>query len=363
MLADGTLAVASANPADALPGQPVSAPDLLWALRGGGAGTAVVYEWTVAVYPAPSTVTQCAQEYAVPTLSAYQAFTTQLFATWNPGATLSGSLYPYIRYYLFKSRADGRRLARIVVTGWDTDVQTVDSTITAGMAPLTSESSRCRTFPSWLEYVRFFALEDYYGAEKAQAATPANFTLRYQLSVDFLGWPNGQPVPLTPFGKFEAANPPPSQGGPSPFKAQGIFSYGPWSSTATAAVYNLLDLNVFSAGYVLGGALAGPAGPAATDGVSSAAHSAWGRATSLLLTGMPVSNVVANVAAVAAGQVLDADPAPVGVGKRFYNFLNCYAPASDSTLFDLYYGATAPRLVGIKALARAVGRMTTWCGW
>jgi hypothetical protein len=83
VLADGTLAVASADPADALPGQPVSAPDLLWALRGGGAGTAVVYEWTVAIYPAPSTVTECEQFLTVPTLADYQVFTAQLFETWN----------------------------------------------------------------------------------------------------------------------------------------------------------------------------------------------------------------------------------------------------------------------------------------
>ena len=308
-------------------------------------------------------MTECDQEYSVPTLSDYQAFTNQLFATWNPAATLSGSLYPHIRYYLFKNKDDGRRLARFVLTGWDVDAQVVNATIIAGMAPLASEAGRCRIFPSWLEYIRFFAIEEYYGAAKAQAVTPANFTIRYQLSVDYLGWPGGQPVPLTPYGKFEAANPPPSQGGPSPFKAQGIFSYGPWSSAASAAIYNLLDVNVFSAGYVLGGALAGPAGAAATDGVGSAAHSAWQGATSMLLTDVPASNVVANAATIAAGQVLDADPAPADVGKRFYNFLNCYAPASDSTLFNLYYGDTATRLVWIKQAAGAMGKMTTWCGW
>lgn len=178
VMADGTLAVASANPADALPGQSVPAPDLLWALRGGGAGTAVVYEWTVAVYPAPETVTECDQEYAVPTLSDYQAFTNQLFATWDPAATLSGALYPHIRYYLFKHKVDGRRLAKFALTGWDVDAQSVNVTINAGMTPLISEAGRCRTFSSWLEYVRFFSIEGYYGAVRAQAVTPVNFTNR-----------------------------------------------------------------------------------------------------------------------------------------------------------------------------------------
>jgi hypothetical protein len=167
-------------------------------------------------------------------------------------------------------------------------------------------------------------------------------------------------VPLTPYGKFDAANPTPEEKGPTPFRAQGIFSFGPWSNAASAAVYNLLDLGVVSAGYILGGALAGPAGPAATDGVGSAAESAWHLATSMTLTDVSASYPAGIAAADAAGQVLDAESAPAGVGKRFYNFLNCYG-LSSSALFDLYYGNTAARLVAIKAMARAIGRITTWC--
>jgi hypothetical protein len=356
VLADGTLAVASANPADTLPGQPVSAPDLLWALRGGGAGTAVVYEWTVTVYPAPSTVVDCFQEFAVPTLNDYQAFTAQLFSTWDPATTLSGSAYPNMRFNLLKNKSDNHRVAQVWLTGWDVDEETVQTTTTAGMAPLTSSGGGCRTFSSWYEYIVYVAIEGYYGKDAVPTVTPANFTLRYQLSVDFLGWPNGRPVPLTPYGKFDAVNPP----GPSAFRAQGIFTYGPWSSSSSTALYNLLDVGVLSGGHVMGGALTNPVGPAALDGVSSTADAAWRGATAMHVIDVSAFNVAGIAAANAAALVLDADPAPVGAGKRFYNFLNCYG-LSPHALFDLYYGAAAMRLVGIKTMARAIGKISTWC--
>jgi hypothetical protein len=282
----------------------------------------------------------------------------------SPATTLSASSYPHFRYYLLTNKTKDR-LTRIALTGWDIDAQVVNATITAGMSPLPSNGGHCRTFSSWYEYIRFFAIEEYYGADKAQAVTPANFTLRYQLSVDFLGWPDSQPVPLTPYAKFDAAQSRPSKGGSHPFRAQGVFSHAPWSNLATTAVYNLLDVGVVSGGYVLGGALAGPAGPAAIDGVGSAAGSAWQHATTIFMTDVSASNAAGITAADATGQVMDTDTAPPGVGKRFYNFLNCYgqSPGGDGSLFDLYYGDMATRLVAIKRKAHATGRMTTWCGW
>ena len=94
---DGTIGVA-ADPAtvagrrlaQTAVGQPVAPADLLWAIRGGGAGTAVVYEFTVKLYDGPaSNVVVCSKNWnfggnLVTRKANFVQWSDALFSAWQP---------------------------------------------------------------------------------------------------------------------------------------------------------------------------------------------------------------------------------------------------------------------------------------
>lgn len=355
VLADGSCAVASADLAETYPGQPVSGPDLLWALRGGGAGTAVVYEWKLAVYPAPSNVSVCYQYFNATTEEEFRQLVNQLFAKWSPATDLSSASYPFAGFHMYNESS--KVILRVNVAGWEVSTETVNDTITFGMHPFTSFRAYCETFPSWYDYMVYFAFNSYYGNNTTELIKPDNFTISYQLSSDYLGWLPG-PFPQSPFVPYDAINP--AVKGPWAFRSQGIFSYSSWSNATITKMFALIRDGLYIAGSIMGGALTSPVGPSAADGVGSAAATAWSEALYLIQTTEPAFNTYLVKLADASGVILDADHAPEGAGRRFYNFLNCYN-LSSTELFDLYYGKAKARLASIKFASRASGRLTTWC--
>ena len=357
VLADGTLAIASSDDKAALPGQLVPPRDLLWALRGGGAGTAVVYEWTLQTYATPTTVTFCRQAWPAATSADVRAFVNQLFNVWRPASTLDGATFPLV-YYIFDYDP---AIAALQLYAWDTPAAAVTAAMQQGMGALPGALSApvCREM-SWTQYMFYFAIEAFRGPAAAASATLANFTLNAQLSADYVSWPGGRAAPLSPYAPFDAVPPPPSQGGPAPVEMQGVLQYqGTWTAAVADAVAAYQASPGFAYGYVLGGAAAAPAGAAARDGVGGVLDT-WRQATDVFATviGLPAPTEVSLSLAVAAA--MDAEPAPAGAARRFYNFINCYDGVA-STLATLYYGASAARLAAIRAAARAVGVLTPWC--
>lgn len=357
VLADGTLAIASGDDKAALPGQIVPPRDLLWALRGGGAGTAVVYEWTLQTYATPTTVTFCRQPWPATTSADVRAFVNQLFNIWKPASSLDGTAYPLV-YYIFDYDP---AVVALQLYAWDTPASAVTAAMQQGMGALAGALSApvCREM-TWNQYMIYFAIEAFRGPTVAASATLANFTLNAQLSADYVSWPGGRPAPLSPYAPFDAVPPPPSQGGPYPVETQGILQYqGTWTNAVADAVSAYQASPGFAYGYVLGGAAAAPAGAAAVDGVGGVLDT-WRQATDIFATviGLPAPTEVSLSLAVAAA--MDAEPAPAGAARRFYNFINCYDGVA-STLTTLYYGASTARLAAIRVAARAVGVLTPWC--
>ena len=158
--------VASADDVHALPGQPVSPTDLLWALRGGGAGTAAVYEWTVKTYPAPKRVVVCSQTFSAASAADTAAFVDALFNDWDPAHNLDGATYPSCKFYFAATDWN-----QVQLTGWDVDAATVGATLAAGMARAGTAVGPpdCRAFDDWFSYLVYMSIESYYGQAAADA--------------------------------------------------------------------------------------------------------------------------------------------------------------------------------------------------
>lgn len=90
----------------------------------------------------------------------------------------------------------------------------------------------------------------------------------------------------------------------------------------------------FAYGYVLGDAAAASAGAAARDGVGGVLDT-WRQATDIFTTviGLPAPTEVTLSLEVEAA--MDAEQAPVGAARRFYNCINCYDGVAP-TLATLY---------------------------
>jgi len=363
--AEGVAMVAEADNAAALPGQPVRPTDLLWALRGGGAGTAAVYEWTLRTYPAPERVVVCSQTFRAQQESDTAAFVSALFNVWKPASTLDPTKFPSCKFFFA-----GTDWNMVQLTSWDTSVDETkavlaDGMATAGTAVLPPD---CRSFTSWYDYLVFMSIETYYGPDAAASVTPANFTSAYLLSADYLGWPlGGRAAPLSPFAPF---TPVPEQGKeasradgePSPFSSQGPASYVPWTNATAAAVWAFQSKGLYTNGYVLGGAAGVFSGPAGEDGVGSA-FSIRNPALSFLSIDIVLPDADGVMAADVLSEAIDATTGLAGLPSRFYNFINCYnGRYNSSQLYNMYFGDMAsPRLRAIKSAADPEGRLTPWC--
>lgn len=357
--ADGAFAVAGPDDALARPGQRVTPRALLWALRGGGTGTAVVYEWTVRAYPAPTSVVTCVQAFDTSSDALAAGFVDALFNKWDPGANLDGFEYPLIMYR-FKGDTGA-----IELNGYDVAESEVRAELENGMAsggggaPAIGKAA-CRSF-TWPEYIVFFAIEFFNGPAAAAAIQPLNFTAAALLSADYLGWPGGQPAPLSPYGGTPIDPPPESIMGPWSFTAQGAFSDLPWTADAAVAARAAAIAGAKVRGYILGGAASEPYGPAAQDGVGSVSSQAWGGQTSLAALDVALDNVEAVAAAdalVAAIHSASASKGPL----FFYNFLSCFGKGTSSDrLYELYYAGVDQRLKMIKKSADPSRRLRTWC--
>ena len=356
LLSDGSYAVADSDDGKAVPGQPVKPSELLWALRGGGAGTAIVYEYTLKVYEAPRTVSRCIMTFETSTKEAYTTFVSAWSDDWKIYDV--DTAYPYVRIYSTNTESD------IVMDGWDMTPEALSRTMADGMAAAAGirkggEVSNCTSF----DYPGFLreTFDGYYSRYPEMRAGLGwnNYTTPGLLAMDYVGFGYAGadiPVapPLSPYAPFVATAP--TVNGPKSGTSQGILSSKPWSEETAAELWDVaLSTGVRFYSYVLGGRLGGRL----VDGVGSA-FDALSHGVFLTVTSVPPTDLDANRAASAVARVLDTRT----VSKqpsRHYNFLNCY-DKSEEELFRLYYGDDASeRLVDIKKRADPESRLKTWC--
>jgi len=362
VLSDGSLAVADSDDEKRLPGQKVLPSELLYALRGGGAGTAIVYEYTLRVYLAPENVVRCKLSYTTQSKEAYQMFVNGWSNDWNIWK-LDGQKYPFIRIY---SRSDA---SYILMDSWDTSTEDLASEMVRGMSGAQSIQAgdpSCTSF-SWVEFL-YETFVSYYAAypEIQENIDFSNFTNPSLLAMDYIGWgyagsdlPGVSP-PLSPYADFVAVAP--TVNGPSSFSAQGILSSMPWNSEVAARLWDeALSKGLRFYSYALGGKLDdAPRGAAADDALGSA-FDALSHGTILTVTDVDASDQVGLALSAAVADVLDN----LTVSKqpsRYYNFLNCYNNTDSSILFDMYYGdKVAKKLVEVKTNADPGSLLKTWC--
>lgn len=362
ILADGSFAVADSDDKAALPGQAVSPSNLLFALRGGGAGTAVVYEYTIRAYNAPEKVTRCRLEFSTPTKADYQTFVTGWSNDWKIWE-LDGQQYPFIRIY---SRLN---VSAIVMDSWSTSPDDLASDMLQGMSnakdivlgePTCSETG-------WVDFL-FDTFASYYASvpEIQEALVPENYTTSGLLAMNYIGWgyagsnfPNISP-PLSPYANFDVVAP--TVNGPNSFSAQGIVSSKTWDSDIAGKLWDAAiskGLRFYS--YALGGKLQDDQRGAATDDTVGSAMDALSHGKILTVTDVAATNQAQMDLSLVVAGVLD-EYTVSRQPSRYYNFINCYNNTDSSTLFMLYYGEdVSKKLVDIKAQADPQSRLETWC--
>ena len=255
ILSDGTFAVADADDSKALPGQTIAPTALLYALRGGGSGTAVVYEYTLRVYPVPNNISRCRIAFSTSTKDAYQMFVRSWSEDWKIWG-IDGGKFPFIRIYSTNNES------AIVMDAWETTAEDLSRTLTEGMATAGSiqkGAPRCQEY-DWDSFL-FETFASYYTLhpEMAASLTWNNFTTPWLLAMDYIGWGYAGasiPVapPLSPFADFDAVSP--TVNGPSAFTAQGILSSKPWTAETAGSLWDQAiggGSRFYS--YALGGAL------------------------------------------------------------------------------------------------------------
>lgn len=358
VLSDGSYAVADSDDGKAVPGQPVKPSELLWALRGGGAGTAIVYEYTLKVYEAPRKISRCIMTFETSTKEAYSTFVSAWSDDWKIHDV--DTAYPYVQIYSTNTES------KIVMDGWDMTTEALSRTMTDGMAAAAGirkggevNNLSCTTF----DYPGFLreTFDGYYSRHPEIRAGLGwnNYTTPGLLAMDYVGFGYAGadiPVapPLSPYAPFVATAP--TVNGPKSRTSQGILSSKPWSAETAAELWDVaLSTGVRFYSYVLRGRL----GERLVDGVGSA-FDALSHGLFLTVTSVPPTDLDANRAASAVARVLDARTVSEQP-SRHYNFLNCYSDTSEE-LFRLYYGdAASERLVDIKKRADPESRLKTWC--
>jgi hypothetical protein len=360
VLSNGELAVAGSDDSDALPGQVISPSELLFALRGGGSGTAIVYEYTVRAYHAPDSVARCRSSYSTTTKDAYQTYVKAWSDDWKIWQ-VDGARFPFIRLY------STNNVSRIVMDAWDTSTQDLADVMTQGMAGASSiqvGEPDCSSY-SWPEFV-YETFVSYYAAHPSMIENIGwkNFTTPYLLAMDYIGWGYAGadiPVapPMSPYANFVAVAP--TVNGPSSFTAQGILSSMPWSSAASGSLWDeAISQGSRFYSYVLGGRLDDDTRGAAFDDTIGSAMDSLSHGTILTVTDVPTSNQVAVDLAASVASVLD-DLTVAKQPSRYYNFLNCYNDTT-ATLFNKYYGEeVGSKLQQIKQRADPKHRLKTWC--
>lgn len=362
VLPDGSLAVADSDDAKKLTDQEVLPSELLYALRGGGSGTAIVYEYTIRVYHAPESVVQCKLAYTTQSKEEYQTFVNGWSNDWNIWR-LDGQRYPFIRIY---SRND---TSSIVMTGWDMSTEDLASEMLRGMSNAQSIQAgdpSCSSF-DWVEYL-YETFTSYYAAypEIQENINFSNFTNPSLLAMDYIGWGYagsdvpGVSAPLSPYADFVASAP--TANGPSAFSAQGILSSIPWSSEVSERLWDeALSKGFRFYSYALGGRLDDAMRGAGADDMLGSAVDALSHGKILVVTDVKASDQVGLDLSTAVSSVLDE----FTISKRpsrYYNFLNCYNNTDSGTLFDMYYGETvSKKLVEIKMRSDPASRLKTWC--
>lgn len=362
VLPDGSLGVADSDDAKKLPGQEVLPSELLYALRGGGAGTAIVYEYTVRVYHVPESVVQCTLAYTTQSKEEYKTFVKGWSNDWNIWQ-LDGQRYPFIRIYSRKETSS------IVMTGWDMSTEDLASEMVRGMSSAQSIQAgdpSCSSF-DWVEYL-YETFTSYYAAypEIQENIDLNNFTNPSLLAMDYIGWGYagsdlaGVSAPLSPYADFVPVAP--TINGPSAFSAQGILSSIPWNSDVAGRLWDdALSKGLRFYSYALGGRLDDANRGSGADDSLGSAFDALSHGKILSVTDVPTSNKVILDLSAAVANVLDE----LTVSKqpsRYYNFLNCYNNTDSSILFDMYYGETvSKKLVEIKMKSDPASRLKTWC--
>jgi hypothetical protein len=361
VLSNGVLAVADSDDSKALPGQTILPSDLLFALRGGGAGTAIVYEYTVRVYHIPETITRCTLSFSTTTKDAYQQYVKAWSDDWKIWQ-VDGAKYPFIRLYTTNN------ISRIVMDAWNTPAEELETVMLQGMKSAESIKTGTPTCNSynWNEFL-YETFVSYYSShpEMIENIGAKNFTTPYLLAMDYIGWGyagSDIPVapPMSPYADFTAVAP--TVNGPSSFSAQGLLSSTAWSATAAGRLWDeAISMGMRFYSYALGGILDDEVRGAAFDDAVGSATDALSHGVILTVTDVSTTNQDAMNLASAVAKVLD-DLTVAKQPSRYYNFLNCYNNTDSETLFEMYYGEdVTQKLVGIKAKADPQSRLKTWC--
>lgn len=361
VLSNGVMAVADSDDSKALPGQDVSPSELLYALRGGGSGTAIVYEYTLRVYQAPEKISRCTVSYSTTTKESYQTFVRGWSDSWKIWQ-VDGMKYPFIRLY------STNNISRIVMDAWETSPDALAKTMLKGMASADSiqQGDPSCTSYGWDEFV-YETFVSYYSSypEMIENIRVNNFTTPYLLAMDYIGWGYAGsdipvPPPLSPYADFTAVAP--TVNGPSSFSAQGILSSKAWSSDAAARLWDeAISMGMRFYSYALGGALDDATRGAGFDDDVGSSMDALSHGVILTVTDVSTSNPLLVDLSDAVARVLD-DLTVSKQPSRYYNFLNCYNNTDSDTLFKMYYGEeVTKKLVAIKAKADPKSRLKTWC--
>ena len=362
VMPDGSFAVADSDDSAALAGQKVLPSDLLYALRGGGSGTAIVYEYTLRVYHAPKEISRCQVDFVTENRSQYQTFVNGWSNDWKIWQS-NGDQYPFIRIY---SRAN---TSSIVMDSWTRSSDELASYILESMSSardIVAGEPSCESY-DWLEFL-YDTFASYYASypEMQAALSNSNYTTAGLLAMDYIGWGYaGSDLdfispPLSPFADFQAVAP--TVNGPSSFTAQGILSSIAWDSDTAGKIWD----DALSKGsrfytYALGGTLDDDLRGAATDDSVGAAMDSLSHGILLTVTDVSTTNQVQVDLSTVVADILDSNT----VSKqpsRYYNFLNCYNNTDPEILYDMYYGEdVSKKLIDIKSMSDPDGRLKTWC--
>jgi len=272
VMPDGSLAVADSDDTASLPGQTVLPSDLLYALRGGGAGTTIVYEYTLRVYPAPERISRCQVDFTTHTKEQYQMFVNGWSNDWKIWQ-LDGNQYPFIRIY---SRFN---TSYIVMDSWtdsSDDLAAYMKENLSGAQDIFAGDPSCSSY-TWLEFL-YNTFASYYTSspEIMDGLGNWNYTIPGLLAMDYTGWGYAGsdipkiPPPLSPYADFQADAP--AVNGPNAFTAQGIVSSKAWDSGVAGQLWDdAISKGLKFYSYALGGRLENSfRGASADDSIGAA---------------------------------------------------------------------------------------------
>lgn len=336
--------------------------DLLWALRGGGAGTVVVHTWLVKLYKAPRTMSRCDWTIQTPgnNFADAKALLNSVYGSWKPWRNA-----PIEMSYVGTRTMKGSTMLRVVgydkTSDWLTGFMAgnrsrtntppssgsvVPSDLAAILAKVQPE---CVTYPNWIAYL---------DATVRARGTSSNLTIGQfvdptnMVKREYIGY---GPVPVRP-GRAD--------GGGGSFIENAVLSTIPWSTQTIDALYAKLAQETGSnqgvTTWFLGGqADALPVGWSANPHRNVVALTSC--STDLLSTEPWVEDWVQR-----AGDDLRKSTSFGGGPNRFYNFVDCRSVVgfgrNFGDLWRAYFGGNAEKLRKIKAVWDKNERLKTFAG-